>query len=175
MDLLDEPKEEKKSGLVGQVVIVAVLTLVAVGTGWAIGAFVLDAPSQPEMAKAEIEEPAKEKKKDKHGSDDARDRAHGEVAMSGHLVELTPITANIATPDDVWIRLELAILFSEEPDPVLPDQIHQDILAFIQTLKLYQMEGASGMRHLRQDMNELAKIRSDGLAKGVLIRALLLE
>lgn len=171
--------EEKKSGFVGQIVVLAVLTLVAAGTGWALGSFVLKPGPQPEMAKTELEKPKKKetnkekKKKDDQG--EAAGEGDEEAAMSGHIVELQPITANIATPGDVWLRLELAVLFSEVPEHEVSEKIHQDIVAFVQTLKLYQMEGASGIRHLRQDMNELARIRSDGKAKSVLIRAMLLE
>lgn len=176
-------EEEKKSGIVGQLVIVAVLTLVAAGTGWALGSFVLKPGPQPEMAKMEMEQADEEEKKDKKAKkkkkkgdqDDADGEAADDAPLSGTVVELQPITANIATPEDVWLRLELAVLFSEQPDIETPEKIHQDIVAFVQTLKLYQMEGASGIRHLRQDMNELAKIRSDGKAKSVLIRAMLLE
>ncbi len=174
--------EEKKSGLVGQIAVLAVLTLVAVGTGWALGSFVLKPGAPPEMAKAEVEKPKKDEKskdkkkgKNKKKDGDADEDDAEEAAMSGHIVELQPITANIATPGDVWLRLELAVLFSEMPEVEMPEKIHQDIVAFVQTLKLYQMEGASGIRHLRQDMNELAKIRSDGKAKSILIRAMLLE
>lgn len=176
----EQKEEEKKSGIVGQIVVVAVLTLVAAGTGWALGSFVLKPGPQPEMAKMEMEQPDEEEKKakkDKKKKKKKGDHADGdeEVAMSGHIVELQPITANIATPEDVWLRLELAVLFSDTPDLETPEKIHQDIVAFVQTLKLYQMEGASGIRHLRQDMNELARIRSEGKAKSVLIRAMLLE
>lgn len=179
----EQKEEEKKSGIVGQIVVVAVLTLVAAGTGWALGSFVLKPGPQPEMAKMEMEQSDKEekkatkdkKKKKKGDHADGDEEADEEVAMSGHIVELQPITANIATPEDVWLRLELAVLFSDMPDLETPEKIHQDIVAFVQTLKLYQMEGASGIRHLRQDMNELARIRSEGKAKSVLIRAMLLE
>lgn len=176
----EQKEEEKKSGIVGQIVIVAVLTLVAAGTGWALGSFVLKPGAQQEVAKVEMEQAEKEKKKEKKqkkkGDDgDGGEEEGEETAMSGHIVELQPITANIATPEDTWLRLELAVLFSDKPDLETPEKIHQDIVAFVQTLKLYQMEGASGIRHLRQDMNELAKIRSEGKAKAVLIRAMLLE
>jgi len=57
----------------------------------------------------------------------------------------------------------------------MTETIHQDLLAFLRTLKMYQVEGASGYQHLKADLQERAAIRSDGHAKDVLIRTLLFE
>ena len=60
-------------------------------------------------------------------------------------------------------------------DPGLADAIHQDLLAFVRTVKMHQIEGASGFQHLKADLAERASIRSDGHVKAVLIRTLLFE
>ena len=45
----------------------------------------------------------------------------------------------------------------------------------IRTVKMHEIEGASGFRHLKEDLEERAAIRSDGHVKQVLIRTLLFE
>ena len=89
---------------------------------------------------------------------------------------LPPITTNLAAPSDIWLRLELNVVLDEPPDdPGLADTIHQDLLAFVRTVKMHQIEGASGFQHLKADLAERASIRSDGHVKAVLIRTLLFE
>jgi flagellar FliL protein len=48
-------------------------------------------------------------------------------------------------PLESWIRLELALLFKGPPDAQLAQAIHQDILAYIRTVSLQQIEGARGL------------------------------
>ena len=50
-----------------------------------------------------------------------------------------------------------------------------DFLAFVRTLKLHQIEGASGFQHFKADLEDRAAIRSGGHVKQVLIRTLLFE
>ena len=40
---------------------------------------------------------------------------------------------------------------------------------------MHQIEGASGYQHLKADLDERARIRSDGHVKQVLVRTLLFE
>ncbi len=57
----------------------------------------------------------------------------------------------------------------------MTEQIHQDLLAYVRTLKLHQIEGASGYQHLKADLDERATLRSGGHVKQVLVRTMLLE
>ena len=91
------------------------------------------------------------------------------------LVALAPITTNLAAPADVWIRLEASVLYDVPQATTVSDDIHQDLLALVRTLKMHQIEGASGYQHLKADLEERAAIRSGGHAKQVLIKTLLLE
>ena len=98
------------------------------------------------------------------------------TASSSRIVDLTPITTNLAVPDTIWIRLELSLVFDKEPeDPELASMIQQDIMAYIRTVKLIQVQGASGYQHLKSDILERAKIRSQGLVKDVLFRTMIFE
>lgn len=68
------------------------------------------------------------------------------VKYSGDLVvrDLKPIIANLAAPSTTWIRLETAIIFTngavENPD-VAASEIEQDLLAYVRTLTLDQLQG----------------------------------
>jgi len=44
-------------------------------------------------------------------------------------------------------------LYAPQP-PALTEQIHQDLLALVRTLKMHQIEGASGYQHLKADLEE---------------------
>src|SRR5690606_12424179 len=102
--------------------------------------------------------------------------AHGEEAPhSDTVIPLAAITTSIASPSDVWVRMEVSIVLDEPQAPDLPGIIQQDLLAYIRTVKMHEIEGTSGFRHLRQNLDERAAIRSDGHVKQVLIRTLLFE
>jgi flagellar FliL protein len=108
--------------------------------------------------------------------------AHGDVAAAGAgaeaariVIPLASITTNLAAPEQVWIRLEASVVLDEPQPPELIETIHQDLLAYLRTVKLHQVEGASGFQHLKADLEERAKIRSDGHVKQFLIRTLLFE
>jgi flagellar FliL protein len=172
-----------KSGpsIVIQLAILLVMTGAAIGIGWLSGSYLNGTvPHDPAAAEAAAR-PAKsdahggEAKADAHG--DAKGE-HGEAAAAGNplLLDLPPIMTNIAAPSDIWLRVELSVVFDEPPqDPGLADAIHQDLLAFVRTIKMHQIEGASGFQHLKADLGERASIRSGGHAKSILIRTLLFE
>jgi len=71
--------------------------------------------------------------------------------------------------------MEVSIVLDEPRDPDLPGIIQQDLLSYLRTVKMHEVEGASGFRHLRENLEERAAIRSDGHVKQVLIRTLLFE
>jgi flagellar FliL protein len=72
--------------------------------------------------------------------------------------------------------MELSVeLDQPSTDPMLANTIQQDLLAYMRTVKLHQIEGASGFQHLKADLTERAAIRSDGHVRAVLVRTLLFE
>jgi len=170
-------EQEPKRGpsLVVQIVVLLVLTAVAAGIGWFSGGFL--GKSQPPAQATEAEAG--------HGptADTAAEAGHGQAgdtdaaaALSSRIVDLMPITTNLAVPDTIWIRLELSLVFDKEPeDPELASMIQQDIMAYIRTVKLIQVQGASGYQHLKSDILERANIRSQGLVKDVLVRTMIFE
>ena len=75
---------------------------------------------------------------------------------------------NLGAPQDTWVRLEGSIIFDprtlQHPDAVA-GRIGDDILAYLRTVSLRQLEGPIGLENIRQDLNERAAIRSDGCAR----------
>jgi flagellar FliL protein len=169
------PPAKKGPSLLVQIGVLLAMTGIAIGGGWFAGGHM---QSEQSGAAAEASaHPAPVSKPSGHGEAAG---GHGEApaAAEGHLtiIPLAPITTNLAQPGDVWVRMEVSLVFGEAPDdPALADSVHQDLLAFVRTLKLHQIEGASGFQHLRADLEERASIRSNGAAKRLLIRTLLLE
>ena len=94
------------------------------------------------------------------------------------LVALPPIVTNLGAPKDVWIRLEAAVVFrtvAEMNTDVVVAMIGEDILAYLRTVSLYQIEGASGFLHLREDLLDRAMIRTKGKVSDLVITSLVLE
>ena len=58
---------------------------------------------------------------------------------------------------------------------VLSAKIADDMLAYLRTLTLTQLQGASGLQHLREDLSERAAVRSEGHVKEVMIEMMVIQ
>lgn len=182
-------KEGKRSGAAALAVPV-VASLAAVAAGW-FGAGILASPAPPvAVVENQGQTPAGGTKDSPapgdHGSDKGGhgEGGHGEgesgdaapvATPIGEVVDLPPIVVNLAPPSTVWARLELAAVFTEAPDVEARRRLHQDILAFMETVTPAQLAGPSGLRHLREDITDIARAGSDGKAQTVLFRTLIFE
>ncbi|TKT77487.1 flagellar basal body-associated FliL family protein [Aquamicrobium sp. LC103] len=161
MAIIDDtapPKQEPSMLL--QAALLAGLTVAALGIGWLSGVYL--SSRQPERAPAGQAQQAIET---------TVEQANEQLG----IIALSPIVTNLAGPGDVWVRLELSLIFEGTPDATVAQDVHQDVLAFLRTVKVYQIEGASGYQHLRSDIEERAVIRSEGKVKGILVTTLLFE
>ncbi|MBB4199361.1 hypothetical protein CCR94_05885 [Rhodoblastus sphagnicola] len=117
----------------------------------------------------------------------AKDSAQGEkkkddgkdvsVAQMGSM-DIPAAVTNLASPHEVWVRIEGAILFEGKTLPrgdVLVAEISADILALLRTLTLEQIQGVSGLEHLRSDISERVRTRSGGLVSRFIIKALVVQ
>lgn len=163
---VEQALPRKGPSVVIQIAMLLLMTVAAIGMGWLSGGYLKGAGGPATVPAAE----------NNHGKDATSETspAHGADAGST-LVNLASITTNLASPADVWIRLDASVMFDTPQPAEVSEQIHQDLLALIRTLKMHQIEGASGYQHLKADLEERAAIRSGGHAKQVLIRTLLLE
>lgn len=94
------------------------------------------------------------------------------------LLDLPPIITNLADPASAWIRLQAAIVYDNKAvakPQMLAAQIGEDILAYMKTVTLAQIGGASGLEHLREDLNERAAIRSEGHVRELIIQTVVVQ
>jgi len=91
---------------------------------------------------------------------------------------LPAIITNLAAPERTWVRLEVALVMDNEQSPeasALAAAISEDIVAFLRTLSLRQIEGASGFQHLREDLADRVRVRGGGKARDLIIQTLVVE
>ncbi|MEO5756644.1 MAG: flagellar basal body-associated FliL family protein [Mesorhizobium sp.] len=154
---------KKGPSLVVQLAMLLVVTAAAVGMGWLSGGY-LKGAGGPETVPVAPENQGK------------TEQPAAQVPGAGPtLVALAPITTNMASPADTWIRMEVSVVYDAPQPQAMTDDIHQDLLALVRTLKMHQIEGASGYQHLKADIEDRAAIRSGGHVKQVLIMTLLVE
>lgn len=157
----------KKSSPVLLIAGVAVLTLVGAGGGWFLGGMI--APKTPEPPAAEQAATA-----GGHGGGGEEGLPHIATEANG-VVLLEPITTNLAYPSDNWVRLEVALAFNGAPELQVAENVHQDIMAYLRTVSLQQIEGPRGFQYLRDDIQERAALRSQGKVARVMFRTFVIE
>ncbi|MCR4264793.1 flagellar basal body-associated FliL family protein [Nitratireductor sp. ZSWI3] len=145
-----------------QLLLLIGMTGLAAGVSWFAGGYLEGLHAGDKPAASAIEADAHTAPKDA-------------ARTTPHILEIDPITTNLAEPSEIWVRAELSLVFDGEPDPVVAAAVHQDLFAYIRTVRLRQVETASGFQHLRSDLEERARIRSDGAVKAILLRTLLFE
>ena len=58
---------------------------------------------------------------------------------------------------------------------MLVAQITEDIIAFLRTVTLVQIQGASGFQHLREDLSDRVRVRSGGKIRDLVIQSMIIE
>ena len=99
-------------------------------------------------------------------------------AQFSTIVDLPPIVTNLGAPQDTWVRLEGSIIFDPKTlshPEAMAGQIGDDILAYLRTVSLHQLEGPIGLENIRQDLSERAATRSGGKVRGFVIRTLVVQ
>ncbi|SNY92177.1 flagellar FliL protein [Cohaesibacter sp. ES.047] len=143
--------------------VVLILTLMAAGAGALAGMNLVD---QTRLAVLKTE---------RHQSDD------GIVPIyesTGYIQAIKPVVANLADPKNVFVRIQGTVIFKKEDvkdAPVLVSKIESDISAYIRTLTLVDIEGAGGLRHLREDLNHRAQIRTEGKVNEFILETMVVQ
>lgn len=157
------PVEPQKGSTKGLIVGLAIATIVAMAAGAGIG-MQFSSLAAP---------PPKEKKVKKEET-----KPVAKTYVDERVVKALPaIVTNLAAPDNAWVRMEASIIIKgkEEGVDVLAVKIAEDTLAYLKTLSLSDIEGASGLAYLRDDLNERATIRSEGRVLEFVIGSLVVE
>ncbi len=170
----------KSGGALGLIVATVVLCGIGAGSGAALTMFVL----KPELAAGTLSsetspaatKPAAAPKANGYGGPAVKPEAS--VAKARKIVEMEPIHTSLAGASKTWVRLEAAIVYSgetKEDRAVLTRQIAQDALVYLRSLTLEQIDSASGLEFLREDLSEIAALRTKGAAREVLLKTLMVE
>lgn len=163
-----EPEPEKKrSGLILMVAAIAALSVVGAAAGWLVGRVLVPPPPMPEET-APATPAAGHAAAGKEGEIPS-------VSDRPEVVRIEPIVTNLAYPSEDWVRVELALVFNGSPDANLAEEIHQDVLAYLRTVSLQQIQGPRGFQYLRDDIWEIADMRSQGRISKVLFRSFIIE
>lgn len=157
---------KKKSNVVMTAAAVVGLTIVGVAGGWVVGKMIAPPVDKPAAAGPAAEHAAP--------APAAAEGGHGAAPVS--LVKpLEPILANLAYPSDSMVRLELSLIFGEHVDDAMAAEIQGDILAYMRTVSLQQLQGPRGFSYLRDDLKERVKLRSQGKVVDVVFRTFVVE
>jgi len=159
----DEEGDGKPSAMSG-IIGVVVATLLAAGGGVGFGLKVLPGLTggahPPEQTKPK--------------APDSKALAVDQIRVR----QLAPIIANLAQPRETWVRLEASVVLETEDLKelnVLIAKISEDSTAYVRTLTLAHLEGATALQHLKEDLSDRARIRSEGKIKEVIITGLVAE
>lgn len=175
----EEAPKKKGGGLIMTIVIVLILSAIAGGGGWYVGGMLsgkfITQEKKDEIAKKSAEASAAAGEGKGEAKKPGEDSLPHLATEENGVVALEPITANLAYPSENWIRLEVALMFAGKPDEKVAEEIHQDIMAYLRTISLTQIQSARGFEHLRDDIKERAEIRSQGQIKDVMFRTFIVE
>ncbi|MDQ0319158.1 flagellar FliL protein [Pararhizobium capsulatum DSM 1112] len=176
---------QKKPSMIMTVAAIGVVTLLAAGGGWLVGGIAAPKPVTVEEAKAleEVRKAAEEKKTatqqaEAGGGHESGKKEEGlprAATEANGILQLEPITTNLAYPTENWIRLELALLFNGPPDAPMAEQIHQDIAAYLRTVSLQQIQGPRGFQYLKDDIQERVDLRSEGRVTNIIFRTFVIQ
>ena len=163
-----EPTPPKRASAFGFIAVILILTGLAVGLGGLMGLQLL----------AKMEKVASGEAEARAGQNAGQAALKGRYPIGANVRSLPPIVTNLASPERTWVRLEASLIVDGEQTPeanVLAAQITEDIVAFLRTVSLAQMQGASGFQHLREDLNDRIRVRSGGKVRDLAIQSLIVE
>ena len=151
-----------KSSLLPTLATVAGLTVLGAGGGAFVGSLIVAKVRATVAAAASPSEPAPKS-------------AFAEDVV---VRELKPIVTNLAQPEGTKVRLQASILYNRKDvdTPALTTaQITDDLVGYLKTLSIAQLQGGSGLQSLREDLNERVTIRSEGHVRELIIETLVVQ
>lgn len=155
-----ETTETKKTGGIS-ILAVLLLSLIAAGGGAGFGFMA------PGMMKNDV-----------HHKRDANAHEDNNLPPSATLTPFGPITTNLAEPPNIWIRIEGTLIADKSlgsDAPVVAKRVSGDILSYLRTISIAQLIGPSGFQHLREDLNDRVRIRSEGKVSELIVTSLIIE
>ncbi|RLQ88827.1 flagellar basal body-associated FliL family protein [Notoacmeibacter ruber] len=172
-----EKTKSAKSELVKNWVLpIAIMLIVGGGVGFGVGTFVLAPRMEVAMAAASQDPAAEAATEQTHNPTAGSD--HDTSALAGltqKIVDLEPITVNLAVPNNIWMRMQIAVQASSTVSDGTLNDVQQDILAYVQQLRLDQIRSPNGYLRIKDDLARRAEVRSGGGISDLYIRTLVFE
>jgi flagellar FliL protein len=171
-----DPKAGKKKtpSFMSRLIEFLLVTLIAAGAG--VGLTAMNPPPPPKAGAGDSPPPGKLTPQKKPGETAASAVACGRGGSN--MIDMPPIVTNVASPADVWIRLEASMVFDAKtlPHPeVVAAEIATDELAYLHTVSVNELQGPIGLENIRQDLRDRAYVRSGGKVTDLLIKTLVLQ
>jgi len=163
----------------GFVIALVLLAVIGAGAGAGFSLMFLNAGAQPHDAAAGMRDLQIVKgatKSSAGAATDAKSPAH--EGSKVQVASLDPILVTLAGPQRSWARLELGVVLdgpTTPDDTVLLKSMTEDIMSFMRTVPLVHVESAAGVEYLREDIEEIARLRSKGRARSIILRSLVVE
>jgi flagellar FliL protein len=174
-----EGKTAAKGGGAGAFVIALVLlAVIGAGAGAGFSMMFFGAGATPHEAEGDKRQLQIVQGAAKHGEAKGGG-GHGAAEPSKvQIANLDPILVTLSGPQRSWARLELGVILegpTHPDDAVLLKSMTEDIMAFMRTVPLVHVESAAGVEYLREDVEEIARLRSKGRARSIILRSLVVE
>ena len=106
------------------------------------------------------------------------DGACAEIWSGHQFIDLPPVITNLANPPNAWVRLQASIVYDKEGGAeaaTARGQSRGRRFGRYEDGHLAQISGASGLEHLREDLNERASIRSDSHIRELIIQSVVVQ
>ena len=177
--MADEAPKKKGGG--GLIVAILILTLIGGGGGAGLG-FMLGG-SKSDAKKTAKAEGGKKKAQKKSGKKGAKGETKGDaekVVLGGgnKVVDLPVVVTNLSRPSAHWVRLEASLIVADNAEPLTEVDRHsvaQDALVHLRQTSISELDGATGLKNLLADLTDLARLRTEGRVKDVIVRGLIVE
>lgn len=174
----DEKKDDKAAppakggGVVSMILAMVIITGLGVGAGGLFG--IQAAQKLGPNAKPAAPAPAHDAHAADHGKDDAKEK-NKEKKKGPQLVALPNMVTNLASPEKVWIRIEASAMIEADEPERLAAQLAEDIVAYLRTMTLEQVQGASGYHYMKEDLDERARLRGQGKVRDLVLQSFIVE
>lgn len=109
---------------------------------------------------------------DKHGGKGA-----APATVEGVLT-LPPIVGPLRAPAQVWVRFEGVVVvdtMDAQKAKTLVAEIADDSLVYFAAVSLPEIEGSAGLKAVKEDLTERARIRGEGKVREVLIQTMVTQ
>lgn len=176
--MADKKKETGKASPLMGIAVIFLLTLIGAGAGFAVGSTLGLARPPAEIKKATAAEPARGEHTPDAAANGAAPPPVEEEPAAMTVAAFPPILTNLAEPKETWVRLEGSLLMkkeTEEPAELLIERADENLVTYLRTVKLKDIEGPTGFLHFRADLNDLVSQLSGGQVKEVIVHSVVLE